>query len=81
MRFYVKAPYKNIYNALIEDVTQSEIVQSRVPSLILFDSPNGGSSGRVDGIFNEVNFLGPLAIDLLVNGAPVTSAAGGISAT
>jgi len=81
VRFYVKAPYVNIYNALIEDITQGEIVQSRVPSLILFDSPNGGQTGRIDGIFTEVNFLGPLAIDLIFNGVVVESAAGGVNAT
>ena len=81
VRFFVKSPYVNVYNALIEDQTHGEVVQSRVPSLILFDSPNNGASGRVDGIFNEVNFLGPFAIDLIFNGAVVKSSAGGTSAT
>jgi len=81
VRFFVKGPYVNIYNALIEDEIHGEVVQSRAPSLILFDSPNGGSSGRVDGIFNEVNFLGPFAIDLIFNGVVVKSTAGGVSAT
>jgi hypothetical protein len=81
VRFFVKGPYVNVYNALIEDETHGEVVQSRAPSLILFDSPNGGGSGRVDGIFNEVNFLGPFAIDLIFNGVVVKSAAGGVSAT
>ena len=81
VRFFVKGPYVNVYNALIEDETHGEVVQSRAPSLILFDSPNGGTSGRVDGIFNEVNFLGPFAIDLIFNGVVVKSAAGGVSAT
>lgn len=82
VRFFVKGPYVNVYNALIEDESHGEIVQSRAPSIILFDSPNdGSSSGRVDGIFNEVNFLGPFAIDLIFNGAVVKSSAGGTSAT
>ncbi len=82
VRFFVKGPYVNIYNALIEDQSHGEVVQSRVPSIILFDSPNGGSAnGRVDGIFTEVNFLGPFAIDLIFDGVVVKSAAGGVSAT
>jgi hypothetical protein len=81
VRFFVKGPYVNVFNALIEDETHGEVVQSRAPSLILFDSPNGGSSGRVDGIFNEVNFLGPFAIDLISDGVVVQSAAGGVSET
>ena len=82
VRFFVKGPYVNVYNALIEDESHGEIVQSRAPSIILFDSPNGGSSGgRIDGIFNEVNFLGPFAIDLIFNGVVVKSSAGGTSAT
>lgn len=82
VRFFIKGPYVNIYNALIEDETHGEVVQSRAPSVLLFDSPNGGSStGRIDGIFNEVNFLGPFAIDLIFNGVVVKSTAGGTSAT
>lgn len=81
VRFFVKGPNINIFNALIEDETHGEVVQSRVPSVLLFDSPNGGGSGRVDGIFNEVNFLGPFAIDLIFDGVVVKSAAGGVSAT
>ena len=82
VRFFVKGPNIGIFNALIEDQTQGSVLQSRVPSLILFDSPNGGTlNGRVDGTFNEVNFAGPFAIDLIVNGTVVRAVTTGSSAT
>ena len=77
VRFFVKAPNIGIFNALIEDHVNSEVVQSRVPSLILFDSPAGGANAQVDGIFTEVTFPGPLDIDLIFNNAVVRTAAGG----
>jgi hypothetical protein len=77
VRFFVKGPDIGIFNALIEDQVNGEVVQSRVPSLILFDSPAGGANGRVDGIFTEVTFPGPFDIDLIYNGAVVRSAVGG----
>jgi hypothetical protein len=81
VRFFVKGPNIGIFNALIEDQTQGEVLQSRVPALILFDSPNGGMlSGRLDGIFTAVGFEGPFAIDLIVNGAVVRAIVGGTSA-
>jgi hypothetical protein len=82
VRFFVKGPNIGVFNALIEDRTQGSVLQSRVPALILFDSPNGGTlNGGLDGIFTEVNFLGPLAIDLIVNGAVVRAVTTGTSAT
>lgn len=81
VRFYVNGPAVTIYDALIEDETQGNVVQSRAPSVILFDSPNSNSSGRVDGIFNEVNSLGPFSIDLVIDGSLVATARGGTSAT
>jgi hypothetical protein len=78
IRFFIKGPPVNIFDALIEDQTQGSVLQSRAPAVILFDSP---SSQRVDGIFNEVNFLGPFDIDLIVDGNIVKQAQGGIKAT
>jgi hypothetical protein len=77
VRFFVKGPDIGIFNALIEDQVNGEIVQSRAPSLILFDSPSGGANARVDGIFTQVTFPGPFAIDLIFNGAVVRTAVGG----
>jgi len=61
----------NIFDALIEDQSQGSVLQSRRACGDLFDSP---SPGRVDGIFNEVNFFGPFDIDLIVDGNIVKQA-------
>jgi hypothetical protein len=73
VRFVVKGPPVGLFTGQIEDITQSSVLQSRVPSTILFDFPNNGNSGRVDGIFNQVSFNGVFDIDLLVNGLVVDS--------
>lgn len=81
VRFYVNGPAVTVYDALIEDQVQGNVVQSRAPSVILFDSPNSNAAGRVDGIFNEVNGFGPFSIDLVIDHAVAAVARGGISAT
>ena len=68
VRFFVRGPAIDLFDATIEDLQNSNILQARVPAVLLFDSPNGGSSGRVDGIFNEVTFFGPLDVELIING-------------
>jgi len=78
VRYYVKGPATAVFNAVIEDSSTSFALQSRVATVILQDSPNGGSqSGHVDGIFNLVQDIGPLDIDLFFNGKLVSHAAGG----
>jgi hypothetical protein len=77
VRFFVNTPLTNVFDALIEDESLSSALQSRVPAVILFDSPNGGKSGRVDGIFNQVTFTGAFEIDLVINGQLVQTASGG----
>ena len=81
VRFYVNGPALTIYNALIEDQVQGNVVQSRAPSVILFDSPNSNAAGRVDGIFNEVNGFGPFSIDLVIDNTLAAAARGGSHAT
>ncbi len=68
VRFFVKGPVKELFDALIEDTAQGQVVETRPPALILFDSPQGGNGGRVDGIFTAVGFLGSFNIDLIYNG-------------
>jgi hypothetical protein len=77
VRFYVKTPVSGVYTALIEDETASYAVEMRIPSVILFDSPNGGKSGRVDGVFTQPSFTGQFDVDLMINGQVVQSATGG----
>jgi len=81
VRFIVKGPAVGVFIGLVEDETTSVAIESRVPAVILFDSPNGGTSGRVDGIFNQVSFAGFFDIDLTINGALVRRARGGLSVT
>jgi hypothetical protein len=75
VRFFVKTPQVGLFTALIEDETTGHALMSRIPAVILFDSPNG----RVDGIFNQVSFMGVFDIDLLINivcwSAPLRAAA------
>ena len=81
VRFYVNGPAVTVYDALIEDEVQGNVVQSRAPSVILFDSPNSNAAGRVDGIFNEVNGFGPFSIDLVIDNVIAAVARGGSQAT
>jgi hypothetical protein len=78
VRYAIIGPANAIFNAVIEDESTSFALQSRVPTIILQDSPNGGSSsGRVDGIFTLVQDIGPFNIDLFFNGTLVAHAGGG----
>lgn len=77
VRFFVNTPITGLFNALIESETMSSALESRVPAVILFDFPNGGGSGRVDGVFAQPTFTGVLQVDLLINGQLVQTASGG----
>lgn len=80
VRFFVKGPATATFNATVEDLSNGFVLQSRAPSIILFDTPNGGSqSARVDGIFSIVQLIGPMSIDLSFNGQVVH--AGGSAGT
>jgi hypothetical protein len=74
VRFYVKGPTTEVFDALIEDQKQSNLLESRVPAVIIFDSPK---SGTVDGIFTAVSITGEFDIDMTWNGAVVDSGGGG----
>jgi hypothetical protein len=81
VRFIVKSPLAGVSTGLIEDASESSAIESRIPVVILFDFPNGGKPGRVDGIFTQVIFSGVMAVDLLINGQLVQSVSGGSSVT
>ncbi len=80
VRFFVKGPFAELFDALVEDTAHGEIVEARAPALILFDSPAGGNGGRVDANFHAVQFLGGFAVDLIYNGALVDSVLAGTTA-
>jgi hypothetical protein len=73
VRFFVKGPAVELFDALVEDTQHAEILESRAPTLIFFDSPAGGVGGRVDASFTAVGFLGAFSIDLIYDGALVQS--------
>ncbi len=77
VRVYVKGPIIERFNGQVEDTQTGYAVRDRAPTLILFESPNG----KVDATINQVQNLGPFAIDLLVDGAVVASVSGGPSVT
>jgi hypothetical protein len=81
VRFFVKGPNVELFDALVEDTKQGEIVEARAPALLLFDSPAGGNGGRVDATFSAVEILGNFSIDLIYNGAVVRSANSGAVVT
>jgi hypothetical protein len=76
VRFFVKTPLVGVVQATVEDETTSFTLESPIASVILFDFPNGGKPGRVDGIFSQPNFTGALEVDLLINGQLVQTASG-----
>jgi hypothetical protein len=79
VRFFIKGPARELFDALIEDTATGEVVESRAPTLLLFDT--NGNTGRVDGIFTALQTLGGFSIDLIYNGVVVQSVFTGGSAT
>lgn len=77
VRVYVKGPVVERFSGLIEDSKTGYTVSDRAPTMFLFEAPQG----KVDATMNQVQNLGPFAVDLLVNGAVVASASGGPSVT
>jgi hypothetical protein len=79
VRFYLNGPANAIFNATVEDSSTAFVLQSRIPCVILFDSPDNNSpNAHVDGIFNSVGGAGgPLAIDLNFNGQLVQGGGSG----
>lgn len=81
VRFFVKGPAEQIFDALIEDEQNAYVVEATAPAIVLFDSPSGGTGARVDGTFTEVGFLGGFSIDLIYNHVLVQSVYTGVEAT
>jgi hypothetical protein len=77
VQFFVKTPLVGAFTALIEDETTSYNIESPIPAVILFDFPNGGQSGRVDGIFSQPSITGAFEVDLVINGQLAQTASGG----
>jgi len=72
VRFFVKAPLGELFEALLEDTSNGFETAATVPALLLLE----GVSGRVDGQFQQLTNLGSFDIDLIINGAVVAHASG-----
>ncbi len=67
VRFVLRAPQIALVTGNIEDLHTSFTIEQRVPTIFLFDSPQG----RVDGIFNLNNLgAGSMTIQLLYTSGP-----------
>jgi hypothetical protein len=67
VRFILRAPVIALVTGNIEDLHSSFTVEQRVPTVFLFDSPQG----RVDGIFNLNNLgAGSMTVDLMYTSGP-----------
>jgi hypothetical protein len=78
LRIFVSGPLNVQYQALVEDINTGFIIQSRAPTLILFDTP----TGKVDATFfgGGRNF-GTFTVNMTLNGVIVASVAQGPNAT
>jgi len=72
VRIFVRGPATERFQGLVEDIDTAFIVESRVPTLFLFDHPNG----KVTGQFEQINDLGAFSVNLSVNGSVVAKAGG-----
>ena len=72
VRFFVSAPLGETFETLVEDTQTGFDINSTVPSLILYESPQG----KVDGQFIQDENQGVFEIDLIVNGTVVADTAG-----
>jgi hypothetical protein len=75
VRYYVNGPRGERFSGLIEDDRRGYTISDQAPTVYLFENP----SGKTDGQFNQIQDLGPLDIDIVVNGVLVASAKGGPS--
>jgi hypothetical protein len=67
VRFYMRGPRYVLFSGLIEDDSHSIAVEQRVPTVFLFDSPQG----TIDGQFNQLTYgSGIISVDLYYTVGP-----------
>ena len=72
-RFYVKGSAAESFNGIIQDLNIGFALNDFVRTIFLFEHP----TGHVDGYFNLTSGdLGPLEVDLAIDGTVVASASG-----
>jgi hypothetical protein len=64
LRIFLFGPLNVRYQALVEDINTGFIIQSRAPTLIVFDNPNG----KVDATFFGPNNHTTFTADMILNG-------------
>ncbi len=77
LRIFVAGPAQQRYSALVEDITTGWVIDSRAPTLILFDTPDG----KVDATFFGSHDFGSFTLNMTLNGAVVATVVHGPDAT
>jgi hypothetical protein len=77
LRIFLSGPFDEKYTALVEDSQTGFIINSRAPTLILFDTPNG----KVDATFFGNQDFGTFTANMTLGGIVVVSAASGPNLT
>ncbi|HEY9159328.1 hypothetical protein [Candidatus Binatus sp.] len=77
LRIFVAGPAQQRYSALVEDITTGWVIDSRAPTLILFDNPDG----KVDATFFGSHDFGSFTLNMTLNGAVVATVVHGPDAT
>ena len=77
LRIFVSGPLNLSYSALVEDITTGFVINSRAPTLILFDTPDG----KVDATFFGTPSFPTFTVDMTLDGVVVASVMQGPNAT
>ncbi|MHB8392519.1 MAG: hypothetical protein ACYDBH_23545 [Acidobacteriaceae bacterium] len=72
VRIFVYGPAGERFQGVVEDSAVGFVINQRVPTLFLFDTPNG----KIDGNFTQIQSFGPFAINMSYNGQIVATASG-----
>ena len=66
LRIDLLGPLKLKYQALVEDIDTGFIIQSRAPTLVVFDTPNGKVDATFFGPNNHTTFTANMMLDGLI---------------
>jgi hypothetical protein len=77
LRIFLSGPMSRRYQALVEDINTGFIIQSRAPTLIFFDNPDG----KVDATFFGSSNYGTFTANMTLNGLVVASVSQGPNLT
>ena len=66
LRIFLSGPLNVRYQALVEDIDTGFIIQSRAPTLVVFDTPNGKVDATFFGPNNHTTFTANMMLDGLI---------------